>query len=236
MAQHKPLRLLFTLLLLACTLPIHAQITPGAYMATTQNVTHELKITDTYFIYTVYESQPANFIKTMGGFYTLENGVLHSDLEFNSNVDHDGSKKVDIPFEIENTLLVLQLDQDINFERQPNENQALDGLWLFATRGPDEGQERRGEENPRKTLKFLMDGRFQWVAYHTETFAFSGTGGGSYTAANGVYTEQIDYFSRDNDRVGATLTFAYDLQGGDWHHTGKNSRGEPLYEIWSKRN
>lgn len=212
------------------------QIAPGAYWTTTDKVTHELKMTGTYFTYTVYESQPPKFIKTMGGFYTLENGALHSDLEFNSNVENDGTKSVAIPFEVTDTSFALQMGEAIEFKQLSRQNQALDGLWLFATRGPDEGQERRGEENPRKTLKFLMDGRFQWVAYHTETFAFSGTGGGSYTATDGVYTEHIDYFSRDSDRVGASLTFDYDIQGDDWHHTGKNSRGEPLYEIWSKRN
>jgi len=80
-----------------------------------------------------------------------------------------------------------------------------------------------------------MDGRFQWIAYHTETFKFSGTGGGSYTSKDGIYTENIEFFSRDNARVGASLKFGYEINGNDWHHTGKNSKGEPMYEIWQKR-
>lgn len=111
----------------------------------------------------------------------------------------------------------------------------MDGAWLFATRGPDNGQERRGEESSRKTLKFLKDGTFQWIAYDTDSFKFSGTGGGNYRAKNGIYTEQITYFSRDSSRVGATLEFKYDLKGNDWNHTGTNSKGEPMYEIWTKR-
>ena len=90
-------------------------------------------------------------------------------------------------------------------------------------------------EKPRKTLKFLLDGRFQWIAYNTDSFEFHGTGGGAYTSENGIYTENIGYFSRDNTRVGATLEFNYELKGNDWHHTGKNSKGEPMYEIWAKR-
>tara|TARA_R110000764_G_scaffold4148_5_gene17288 strand:+ start:589 stop:834 length:246 start_codon:yes stop_codon:yes gene_type:complete len=80
-----------------------------------------------------------------------------------------------------------------------------------------------------------MDNTFQWIAYDTESFKFSGTGGGSYSSLNEIYKEQIEFFSKDNSRVGAELEFNYKLKGNDWHHTGKNSKGEPMYEIWSKR-
>ncbi len=136
---------------------------------------------------------------------------------------------------MEGEILVLKLDKTLEFQRGAAVSQDLDGKWLFATRGPDTGQERRGEANARKTMKFLIDGRFQWIAYHTETFRFSGTGGGHYTTDDGNYTEHIQYFSRDNSRVGAKLTFMYNINGDDWHHQGKNSRGEPMYEIWSRR-
>ncbi len=113
--------------------------------------------------------------------------------------------------------------------------QPLDGQWLFATRGPDTGQERRGDDQPRKTLKFLKDGYFQWIAYNTETMDFRGTGGGRYAAIQGTYTEVIQFFSRDDSRVGAELAFQFERKGDEWHHTGNNSRGEPMYEIWAIR-
>ena len=72
----------------------------------------------------------------------------------------------------------------------------------------------------RKTLKFLLDGHFQWTAFNTETFQFLGSGGGTYSAQEGDYIETIAYFSRDNSRVGAVLPFRYDLKGMDWHHQG----------------
>ena len=50
-----------------------------------------------------------------------------------------------------------------------------------------------------------------------------------------TYTEVIQFFSRDDSRVGAELDFQYERQGNDWHHQGKNSRGEPMYEIWALR-
>lgn len=214
---------------------ISAQIQPGLYISDVNNTRHELKISDDYLIHSLYEKSPAKFIETHGGFYTEKDGVLQIDLEFNSEYESDGVKELSIPYSIQDNKLVLKADPQLTFVHMESMEQDLDGAWLFATRGPDTGQERRGEENPRKTLKFLMDNRFQWIAYQTETMKFSGTGGGSYTSEDGIYTENIEYFSRDNSRVGASLEFNYEIKGDDWHHTGKNSKGEPMYEIWSKR-
>jgi hypothetical protein len=84
-------------------------------------------------------------------------------------------------------------------------------------------------------MKILTGDRIQWIAYNTETKKFFGTGGGNYTAENGKYTENIGFFSRDNSRVGMSLQFDFEVKDGDWHHSGNNSRGEPMYEVWSRR-
>lgn len=200
---------------------------------------HEVKVNEDYFIYNEYEIAPANFIKTVGGFIQIENTKSNSLvvvlLEFNSDFEKDGVRQLSIPFEMTGKSLKMNWFQELTLTPNSPSTQDLDGGWLFATKGPDTGQERRGEENTRKTLKLLMDNTFQWVAYDTESFRFSGTGGGSYSAENGIYKEHIEFFSKDNSRVGALLEFNYKLEGDDWHHTGKNSKGEPMYEIWSKR-
>ena len=82
---------------------------------------------------------------------------------------------------------------------------------------------------------FLKNGNFQWIAFNTETFQFFGSGGGTYSAKNGIYTENIQFFSRNNNSVGKILPFNYSLKGVDWHHSGKSSKGDPIYEIWTKR-
>lgn len=214
----------------------NAQIAAGVYLSDQDNTQHELKIDKGYLTYSVYKLDPAEFIKTVGGFYTADEKMLKVQLEFNSDFEKDGIRALEMPFSMDGDKIIIHMEDAITFKKKESLNQALDGQWLFATRGPDTGQERRDDENPRKTLKFLMDGRFQWIAYQTETMAFSGTGGGSFTSVDGVYTENIEFFSRDNDRVGARLEFNYEIKGDDWHHTGNNSRGEPMYEIWSKRN
>ena len=224
------------ILLFSCgIMSLQAQIKPGVYISDTENTIHELKISENYLTHTVYEKSPAKFIKTVGGFPQYEDNRLVVLLEFNSNYTQDSLRQLSVPFKMEGSNLILELESSVQFNPIPKLNQELDGQWLFGTRGPDEGQERRGDSQPRKTLKYLQDGRFQWIAYNTETMQFHGTGGGSFTSTDGVYQENIGFFSRDNSRVGAQLTFEYKIMGNDWHHQGKNSKGEPMYEIWMKR-
>lgn len=95
--------------------------------------------------------------------------------------------------------------------------------------------ESRDTNMPRKTMKILSGTRFQWIAYNTETKQFMGTGGGTYTTENGEYTENIEFFSRDDSRVGNSLKFNYTLTDGNWNHQGVSSKGDPLNEIWTVR-
>jgi hypothetical protein len=225
-----------SILLLSCGfMSLQAQIKSGVYISDSKNTIHELKISENYLTHTVYEKSPANFIKTVGGFPRFEDNRLVVLLEFNSNFAQDSVRQLNTPYTMEGSNLILELKSKMQFNLIPKLDQELDGQWLFGTRGPDEGQERRGDSQPRKTLKYLQDGRFQWIAYNTETMQFHGTGGGSFTSTDGVYQENIGFFSKDNSRVGAQLTFDYKIMGDDWHHQGKNSKGEPMYEIWMKR-
>jgi hypothetical protein len=110
----------------------------------------------------------------------------------------------------------------------------LAGAWLITAR-VDDGQVKKRTPGPRKTMKILSGTRFQWIAYNSETREFSGTGAGTYTTMNGKYVETIDVFSRDNSRVGMKLEFDYSIKDGEWHHSGLSSKGEPVNEIWTKR-
>tara|TARA_R110001592_G_scaffold32178_13_gene112891 strand:- start:7985 stop:8731 length:747 start_codon:yes stop_codon:yes gene_type:complete len=234
---------LLTLLFFTANFKANSQISDGIYVDTLENTNtkriHQIKLHGDYFIYTAYENDPANFIKTVGGFAKIETTndttLLVVLLEFNSNYEQDSIRQLSIPVKMIGEKLQLNWFEELTLEPIATKTQDLDGEWLFATRGPDTGRERRGEESSRKTLKFLKDGTFQWIAYDTESFRFSGTGGGSYSSKDGVYTEQIEFFSKDNSRVGASLNFNYKLNGNDWQHTGNNSKGQPMHEIWSKR-
>ncbi len=221
-------------LFICMSITANAQSLNGVYFSEKDSVQHELKIQNEYLVHSVYQKSPAKFIKTLGGFYKIVNDTLVVQLEFNSEYAKDSISVARIPIKVDGNQIVFTNNAMV-FKQSEQLNQALDNLWLFGTRGPDTGQQRRGDTSTRKTLKFLIDGRFQWIAYDTKGMQFKGSGGGSYTAIDGKYTEHIEYFSRDNTRVGARLVFDYQTKGNDWHHTGKNSKGKPMYEIWQQR-
>ena len=218
---------------------IKAQIPANVYHFVEKNkegaLHHELKLDADYYVHTIYKESPAEFIKTMGGFYTISGNNLLVDLEFNSNHKEDKITNINVPFKLKNGSLILEGDSPMTFTPTTNGGQDLDGKWLMAGRVTDQGEDRRDTSRPRKTMKYLLNGHFQWIAYNTETFEFFGSGGGTYKAGNGKYTENIGYFSRDNSRVGAALSFNYKINSKDWYHSGKSSKGDPLNEIWTIR-
>ena len=118
-------------------------------------------------------------------------------------------------------------------QRTDNGNANLAGNWRITGRMRD-GSIQPIEKSARKTLKILSSTRFQWMAINTETKEFSGTGGGTYTFKNGKYTENIEFFSRDSSRVGASLSFDGSVNNNMWTHKGLSSRGEPIHEEWSR--
>ena len=219
---------------------LHAQELKGVYVAMEESfgqvITHELKFGNTFSTHTVYQVDSPFFIKTLGGFYEQKEDVILLVLEFNSDYAKDSITTKTLSYELDGDKLILNGNKKRIYVKQAVISQDLDGTWLFGTRGPDLGQDRRGDTRSRKTLKFMIDGRFQWIAYDVGDFRFMGTGGGNYTAEDGKYTENVEYFSRDNSRAGTSLKFMYKVHEDDWHHIGNNSRGEPMYEIWMRRN
>ena len=187
-----------------------------------KGITHRILMDQNYFVETQFVSDPPEFILTRGGFYTQSGEEFMVDFEFNSNFEKDGLKQ-------------MKIEKTKKWKKISNSPMDLNGKWLMAGRMTDQGERRRDTSAPRKTMKFLWDGYFQWIAFNTETFEFFGSGGGFYTAENGKYTEHIEYFSRDNSRVGAVLPFDYSLKDSDWHHQGFSSKGDPMHEIWSIR-
>ena len=175
-----------------------------------------------YLLETVFNAKDGAFVFTRGGFYSTTDKGDEVALEFNSNFAKDSLKNMTIA-KGENWKVVAIPDQD------------LEGKWLMAGRVKPEGEQRRDLTRSRKTMKFLLDGHFQWTAFDTASMRFMGCGGGTYTAAEGAYIESLDYFSRDNSKVGKVLPFEYRLNDDDWYHKGLNSKGGPMHEIWHKR-
>lgn len=190
---------------------------------------------DGYQVIATYDLKTGAFIRTEGGTWKLTGDTMTETVEFDSKNPENVGKEVSFKIFINDSIMGI-VGKDTEYKRIDQGTPGkLHGAWLMSGRVRDGKEQLRDTSGPRKTMKLLSGTRFQWIAYNTETKQFMGTGGGTYTTINGAYTENIEFFSRDGSRVGAHLKFDYDLVDGNWHHTGLSSKGDPIHEIWSRR-
>lgn len=190
---------------------------------------------DGYFTYTVYQEDQPQFISTFGGALSPDGQALAGTLDFHS-MDQEA---VGQPFRLE--VMRMGDGLEVTFPdgrkerwiRIDSAENALSGVWRITQRD-NNGALQAMPLRARRTLKILSGTRFQWVAMNVETGEFSGTGGGTYQFGQGQYIEHLNFFSRDSSRVGQDLHFEGKVEGNDWHHKGKSSKGDPIYEIWSR--
>jgi len=233
------MKLLSIFLYLCISLPITAQSLLGAWEAKMTQDGQQLRnvviISEGYQVATFYDVKTGAFVGTNGGTWQLEGNMLSETVEFDTETPERIGTTAS--FEIVLTANELRIkDVEMVWKRIDNgQPGALAGAWLFAGRKRDSEIQRRNTNQPRKTMKILSGTRFQWIAYNTETKEFKGTGGGRYTTENGRYTEHIEFFSKDDTRVGAKLGFDYEIKENEWHHSGLNSKGQPMYEVWQLR-
>ncbi len=203
-----------------------------------EEITEVLLFSGDYFTWTRYHADDGAFIMTKGGNFEHKGNKLTLHYEFHTKDEAQIGQEGTLKTKMKSGQLQLTPSGADASEWQAldaGESTALTGPWLFSGRRRDGEIQRRNTDQPRKTMKILTGNRFQWIAYNTETGEFFGTGGGTYSAEDGKYTENILFFSRDDSRVGAQLEFDFRVEGDDWHHSGFSSKGDPMYEIWSKR-
>lgn len=238
------MRCLFTFLLFVTGFNLNAQSLEGSWRVKTVNqelvsgIETIMLYQNGYFVFTSKESGSNHFLGTGGGLYShQEDGTYSETFDFNSfNGSKVGSTTTGNIKVTGDEAYVSFLEGDQlkteTWERVSDRKDPLTGVWVITGR-------KSGDEmismtpGARRTVKILSGGRFQWIAFNSESRDFGGTGGGTYTAENGKYTEHIDFFSRDDARVGASLQFDFEVKDGKWHHSGLSSKGDPIYEIWS---
>jgi hypothetical protein len=207
------------------------KLSGGWQITTNKGLSGQWIMAEQHFAVTFYKGN--EFKYTYGGSWNLtDNNQIEITYEFHT----DDKEKVGMTEKLDFVLKGQKLEiGDLTWKRtDENKPGELAGAWVIT------GRERNGEMNTmtpgaRKTMKILSGTYFQWIACNSETGDFMGTGGGDYTTKDGMYTEIIKFFSRDSSRVGAELSFDYQLKNGEWHHSGKSSKGDPIYEIWSDR-
>ncbi len=190
---------------------------------------------DGYQVLTMYAVKTGKFIHSNGGSWKLVGDTMTEKVEF----DTDNPERVgtEISFKVLITNSEIEIvGSDMKLKRIDNGTPGkLQGAWLMSGRIRDGKTQMRDTSGPRKTMKVLSGTRFQWIAYNTETKQFMGTGGGTYTTINGKYTENIEFFSRDDSKAGISLSFGYTLKDETWNHKGFSSKGDAMHEIWSIR-
>ncbi|WP_421763649.1 membrane or secreted protein [Ekhidna sp.] len=183
-----------------------------------------------------FDAETGAFVKTNGGTWKLDGNNMTEVAEFNTAEPDKVGETASFEIEWDGSDKMRRVGMDAWATRVDDGTPGdLNGAWLMSGRKRNGEVQQRDTDRPRKTMKILSGTRFHWIAYNTETKQFMGTGGGTYTTIDGKYTENIEFFSRDDSRVGASLEFNYELKDGKWHHSGKSSKGEPLYEVWSMR-
>lgn len=231
-------KVLFLLVILSSTSRLYSQSLTGAWHlirkdAAGKEVKNVVIFSDKHQVSTWYELETGAFISCNGGGWSAEGNTITELVEFDTVTPDRVGESVSFEFTLTDNKLSAG---DRVWERLDDGGPgALSGAWLITSRMRNDEMQSIDTSRPRKTMKILSGTRFQWIAFNTETKQFSGTGGGSYTTKNGNYTENIEFFSRDNSRVGASLEFNYELNLGNWQHSGKTSKGAPLYEVWSPR-
>lgn len=233
------MKILHTCLSLLFTTLIAAQPIEGAWQLTHENgemLTQREVVAiyqDGYMAVGAKEAATNKFLFAYGGPYNLKGKNYTETHDFNTKSPQRIGKSMQFKAQVkDDQMMITSGGVSQTWQRLSSQSDALTRNWVIT------GRERNGQMNTmtpgdRRTIKILSGGRFQWVAFNSATKEFSGTGGGTYTAKNGVYTENITFFSRDSSRVGASLQFQFEVKDGKWHHKGNSSKGTPIYEIWS---
>jgi hypothetical protein len=231
--------LVIFLFALTVTRPGFAQLSKatitGAWQIKEADQEQVLIFKDGFFFHTAYNKGEKRFIFSRGGTYTQNSGALSCEISFNSTNNEEVGKQLSAKYSITGNIVKLSINGETqSWSRLDNGSAPLAGVWRITSRMQDGKLTPILQTGARQTYKILTGTRFQWAAIDPDKKEFSGTGGGTYTFINGKYTEVIEFFSRDSSRVGASLSFDDKLENGEWHHNGRSSKGDPIYEIWSR--
>ncbi len=211
----------------------------GAWKMQQDSITMIWILSDDCYMLATYTTVGNKFISATGGKFSTPANEIQLEVEFHSEQKDEVGNYHLFTYTLKgNNLMTKHHDETQTWTRIDDGHPGtLAGAWLFSGRkSKQEDEIAPYTPGARKTMKIMSGTRFQWAAFNTETKEFFGSGGGTYSTKEGKYTENIDVFSRDNSRVGASLSFDMQIAEPHWFHSGKSSKGDPIYERWSRRN
>lgn len=231
------MKYLSVVILLIVQATVFAQVPKGAWKSQEPTgSTSTLIVADNYLSIASFSVGNKYFERAEGGPFTMSGNQMTYTPEFNSA----DTAKIGLPIvftvTVKDDILTLRYEEAMVWMRIDNGDSPMAGAWHITERasGGQGDLVEIHQEGTRKTLKLLSGTRFQWFAIDPAVKGFYATGGGTYTAQNGKYSENIQFFSKDNNRVGSALKFDHKLENGRWDHSGKSSDGKPIHEIWEK--
>ncbi len=227
------MRLISIVFAFICHFSSFGQNISGAWKNTKDTINTLILATENYITITEF-SEPGNrFVKAWGGKYELsKTEELFIEITFHTQKPELVGSTISNNIEIKKkNFKMFDKSFEKSIKTKPDE---LTGLWRISSILRD-GKMSEMPKGPRKTLKIMAGGYFQWFAINSVTSEFFGTGGGLYTIDGGKYAEEIIFFSRDNSRVGSKLSFDAAINDKIWTHSGKSSKGADLKEIWEKQ-
>ena len=181
-----------------------------------------------------------SFVGSLGGSIEVMANRIQFKTEFNTFIPEEIGKSYQMIGKLKANMVTFTWEVspgkqvEMVAQRVDDGVSDLAGSWRITDR-MREGEMQAMRQGPRKTIKMITGTRFQWAAFNPDTKQFSGTGGGTAEMKDGKYIEHIEFFSRNADRVGATLSFDYKVDGDKWDHSGKSSAGSPIREIWTRQ-
>ncbi len=215
-----------------------AQVPVGAWKSQEPTgSTSTMIVAENYLTIASYSVLNKYFERTEGGPLVMNGDQMVYTPEFNSA----DSTKIGVPIHFtvsrkDGVLTMRYKDAWVWMLVDDANNVPMAGAWHITERAQNGTGDliKIHQTGTRKTIKMLSGTRFQWIAIDPAVKGFYGTGGGSYEIKDGKYTEYIQFFSKDNNRVGNSLTFNWNLANGRWDHSGKSSKGDPIHEVWQK--
>ncbi len=183
-----------------------------------------------------YNFTDKKFISSFGGTWKMEGHQLIRKIEWHSKDSSTVGTEIFNEVQLSaNNLLIKSANE--SFNRMDNGTPGeLAGAWIITGNFINNKASKRANPfYPRRTMKVLSGKYFHWIAYNVATKQFLNAGGGTYTTANGKYTENITFFTKTAESVGKSLVFDYSFIEGDWRHQGQKSTGGEMDECWTKR-
>ncbi len=214
-----------------------AQELKGAWQKIEQNTDEQKTIkfySDFYFTSATYLESTGEFISASGGTYSLSNSDYIENYEIDSKSRAVTGTYLNFDFEIKNDTLNLQDKNSRNKEAWVKIDSS-DGEHVTCWKIHEVFRESRWqtiEDSPRKTLKMLTDNYYQVLALNSQTGEFFGSSGGQWTFEDGKHHEIVQFFSKNPNMVGDTLSFKKEIKDSIWSHNGKSSEGEYIQERW----